>query len=426
MTPGRRAVLRCACLIVCALSCACSHTSSDIRLKFWTIGREGEVVAQLLPEFEHAHPGVHVDVQQIPLTAAHEKLLTAFAGDALPDVAQIGNTWIPEFAALGALEPLQGNVDRSGTIAQADYFPGIWDTNVIEGVLYGVPWYVDTRLLFYRTDLLAAAGFDHAPRDWDEWRHAMTAIKANGGADRYAVFLPLNEFEPLLALALQQPDSLLRDGGRFGNFESAGFKRALAFYVEMFRSGWAPPMSNTEISNVWDEFARGYFAFYITGPWNIGEFKRRLPSDMQGKWDTAPLPGPDGPGAGAAGGSSLAVFHSSTKKQLAWELAEFFSSVSVQQRFYELTGDLPARRSAWDDPVLAREGYARAFRDQLERAKATPKVPEWERIAQEMQLMADRVIRGGMPIDAALRDFDASVDRILAKRRELLARGGKA
>jgi len=421
---GARAVLAAASVALAVLLGACSHDESGVKLTFWTIGREGEVVQQLLPEFEHAHPGVHVEVQQIPLTAAHEKLLTAFAGDALPDVAQIGNTWIPEFAALGALLPLDQQVAASQVLAPGDYFPGIWDTNVIDGKLYGVPWYVDTRLLFYRTDLLAAAGFDHPPRDWDEWRRAMAAIKRNAGPDKYAVFLPLNEFEPLLALGLQQSDPLLRDGGRFGNFESAGFRRALAFYVEMFRSGWAPPMSNTEISNVWDEFARGYFTFYITGPWQIGEFKRRLPPDLQGKWNTAPLPGPDGPGAGAAGGSSIAIFRSSPHAELAWELAQFLSSDAVQRRFYALTGDLPARRSAWDDPTLASEGYARAFRDQLERAKPTPKVPEWERIAQEMQLMADRVIRGGQSQDVALREFDVATDRILAKRRELLASSG--
>jgi multiple sugar transport system substrate-binding protein len=405
-----------------ALLAACARERAGVTLKFWTIGREGEVVAQLLPEFEREHPGVHVVVQQIPLTAAHEKLLTAFAGDALPDVAQIGNTWIPEFAALGAVEPLQPHVDSSNVVAQADYFPGIWDTNVIDGKLYGVPWYVDTRLIFYRTDLLAAAGFAQPPRDWDEWRRAMAAIKRDAGAGKYAVFLPLNEFEPLLALALQQTDPLLADAGTHGNFESAGFRRALAFYVEMFHNGWAPPMSNTQISNVWDEFSRGLFAFYITGPWNIGEFKRRLPADMQDKWNTAPLPGPDGPGAGAAGGSSLAIFHSSTNKQLAWELIEFLSTIPMQEKMYAMTGDLPARRSAWEYPALKSEGYAQAFREQLERAKPTPKVPEWERIAQEMQLMADRVIRGGMSIDTALRDFDATTDAILAKRRALLAR----
>ena len=131
------------------------------------------------------HPNVRVDIQQMPLTAAHEKLLTAFAGDALPDIGQLGNTWIPEFVAVGALEPLQPYLDKSTVIDAKDYFPGIWDTNVIDGTLYGVPWYVDTRLLFYRNDLLADAGFPNPPRDWDEWTQALAAVKANAGQDNY-------------------------------------------------------------------------------------------------------------------------------------------------------------------------------------------------------------------------------------------------
>jgi multiple sugar transport system substrate-binding protein len=390
-----------------------------ITLKFWTIGREGEVVSELLPEFERAHPGVHVQVQQIPLTAAHEKLLTAFAGDALPDLSQLGNTWIPELAALGALEPLQPYVDASKVVRADDYFAGIWDTNVVDGRLYGVPWYVDTRLLFYRKDLLAQAGFPNPPRDWDEWRRAMAAIKANVGKDKYAVFLPLNEFEPLLNLAIQQSDPLLRDNGTRGNFQSAGFRRAFAFYIEMFRQDWAPKLSNTQLPNIWDELAHGFLSFYISGPWNIGEFKRREP-DLLGRWSTAPLPGTNGPGGGAAGGSSFAIFHSSGNKQLSWELAELLSGVPQQQKFYALTGDLPARRSAWNDPALANDEYVRAFREQLELVKPTPKVPEWERIANEMQLMADRVVRGGQPVDEALRNLDIATDAILAKRRALL------
>ncbi len=409
------------------LAGGCSKSESGTTtLKFWTFGREGEVVSELLPEFERAHPGVHVEVQNIPLTAAHEKLLTAFAGDALPDLCQLGNTWVPEFAALGALEPLQTYVDASQVVRVDDYFPGIWDTNVIDGKLFGVPWYVDTRLIFYRKDLLAQAGFNAPPRTWDEWRSAMAAIKIaashdGSGKDKYAVFLPLNEFEPLLNLAIQQSDPLLRDDGTRGNFESAGFRRAFAFYLEMFREDWAPRLSNTQLPNIWDEFARSFVAFYISGPWNIGEFKRREP-DLLGRWGTAPLPGASGPGGGAAGGSSFAIFHSSTNKLIAWQLAEFLSAVAQQQRFYALTGDLPARRSAWDYPELAHDEYVLAFREQLELVKATPKVPEWERIANEMQLMADRVVRGGVPVDEALRKFDATVDEILAKRRSLLAR----
>jgi len=407
--------------------CACAPASNETTLKFWTFGREGEVVGELLADFERGHPGVRVEVQTMPLNAAHEKLLTAFAGDALPDLCQLGNTWIPEFAALGALEELQAHADKSDVVRRDDYFPGIWDTNVIDGKLYGLSWYVDTRLLFYRKDLLAAAGFDHAPRDWDEWRRAMAAIKTDSikhgqGADKYAIFLPLNEFEPLLNLAIQQSDPLLRDDNTRGNFESAGFRRALDFYVEAFRENWAPAMSNTQIANVWDEFGKGYFAFYITGPWNIGEFKRRLPAELQDSWSTAPLPGANGPGGGAAGGSSFAIFRASKNKQLAWELVEFLSQVKQQQRFYTLTGDLPARRSAWDFAELETDEFTHAFRTQLELVKPTPKVPEWERIATEMQLAAERVVRGGESADAALHALDAKVDDvILAKRRSLLA-----
>jgi len=94
----------------------CGRSADTTTLNFWTIGREGEVVAQMLPEFERAHPGIRIQIQQIPLTAAHEKLLTAFAGDALPDLCQLGNTWVPEFAALGALEPLQPEVAASAIV----------------------------------------------------------------------------------------------------------------------------------------------------------------------------------------------------------------------------------------------------------------------------------------------------------------------
>jgi multiple sugar transport system substrate-binding protein len=387
------------------------------------MGREGEIVALLLPEFERTHPGIRVEAQQLPWSAAHEKLLTAFAGDATPDVCQLGNTWIPEFAALKALEPLGERVAGSAVIDPADYFGGIWDTNVVGKTLQGVPWYVDTRLLFYRRDLLARAGVAAPPRSWEEWKGALAAVKNLVGADRYAILLPLNEYEPLVALALQQDEPLLRDGGRWGNFRSEGFRRALRFYVDVFRQGFAPPLTNADISNVWNEFGRGYYSFYVSGPWNIGEFKRRLPADKQDTWMTAPLPGPDGPGASIAGGASLVVFRASRHKDAAWQLIEYLSQPAVQQRFHELTGDLPPRRSAWAGAGLADDIYARAFREQLERVKPAPKVPEWERIATEIRTVTERVVHGDFTVDEAAAELDARADRILEKRRSLLSRG---
>ena len=411
-----RAGLACALVLLAA----CGREAEE-PLRFWAMGREAEVVAELLPEFER-ETGIEVEIQQIPWTAAHEKLLTAFAADALPDVCQLGNTWLPEFAALGVLEPLQPLADASAVVEQDDYFPGIWDTSVVDGELLGIPWYVDTRLLFYRKDLLREAGVAQPPRTWAEWEQAMAAVKAHVGPDRYAILMPLNEFEQQLSLGLQQDDPLLRDHDTRGNFESPGFRRALAFYANMFEQGWAPKMSETQISNVWDEFFNGFYAFYLSGPWNIREFRKRQPAALEGQWGTMPLPGPAGPGAGIAGGTSLVVFRGSPRQQQAWKLVEFLSRPDIQQRFHAMIGDLPPRRSTWEHPSLAQDELSRAFRDQLERVEATPKVLEWERIVQEMRIATERVVRGGQPQDEALRELDRRVDGILEKRRWMYAR----
>ena len=106
------------------------------------------------------------------------------------------------------------------------------------------------------------------------------------------------------------------------------------------------------------------------------------------------MPGPDGPGVSTAGGSSLVIFKGSRRKDAAWKLISFLSEPETMQRFHALTGDLPPRRSAWRAPALANDPPSQAFAQQLERVRAAPKIPEWERIFQEMQLTAERVVAG--------------------------------
>ena len=321
------------------LLAGCTSDRDDRQVvRFWAMGYEGEVVAQLLPEFERRNPGIRVELQQLPITAAHEKLLTAYAGDALPDVGAIGNTWVSEFALLDALQPLDERVAQTPSLQLGDFFPGAWDTGVIDGTVYAVPWYVETRLPFYRRDLAEQAGVMTPPRTWDEWKRALAAIKRQAGPDRYAILLPLNEAEPLLNLGIQSPEPLLRDNGRYGNFRSPGFKRALAFYREMFDQRWAPVATNRQIANVWDEFGRGYFSYYVNGPWNIAEFRKRLPPALAGSWMTMPLPGEHGPGASVAGGASFAVFKKARQPEAAWKLVAYLSETGTQVRFHARPG----------------------------------------------------------------------------------------
>jgi len=412
-------------LLGAALAAGCQEREgAPVTLRFWAMGREGEVVQEIVPAFESENPGIRVEVQQIPWSAAHEKLVTAFVGRSTPDVAQLGNTWVSEFVALGALEPLGPFLEGSAAVDSSDFFPGIWDTNVIDGVPCGIPWYVDTRVLFYRKDLLARAGYDAMPTSWSGWRAAMEAVKCEVGPDAYAILLPINEWTPTVILGLQAGSTLLVERDTRGAFEEPAFRRAFSFYLDLFRDGLAPPLANNEVANLYQEFARGYFAMYVTGPWNLGEFHRRLPPELQDAWGTAPLPGPEGAESGVslAGGSSLVLFRDSPRHREAWRLVEFLSRPEQQLRFLELSGDLPAHREAWQDPSLTGDPRIRAFGEQLLRVVPTPKIPEWEQIAARIQERTEYAARGAVSADSALAMLDREVDRILEKRRWLLDR----
>jgi multiple sugar transport system substrate-binding protein len=412
--------------LILLLIAGCSSRTRDNRerLEFWALGSEGEIVQNLIPEFERRNPGIHVIVQQIPWTAAHEKLLTAFVGESTPDMAHMGNTWVPEFAAIHALDDLGPFAASSQVVRQGDYFPGIWATNVVGSTLYGIPWYVDTRVVFYRSDILAAVGFPRGPRTWAEWREAMARIHQRK-LSKWAILIPTNEWDPLTMLALSAHSTLLTADGTRGAFSQPQFADAFNFYVSFFRDGFAPAVSNSQIANLYQQFAQGDFAMYITGPWNVGEFRRRLPPEMQDKWATTPLPAHDAgetTGISMAGGGSFVVFRASKHKAAARKLIEFLSEPAQQVRFYQLTGDLPGRRTAWLSPILANDSRFPAFRIQLEHVEPLPRVPEWEQIAAAIYDRGEAAARGQVTPAVALRQLDVRADELLEKRRWMLMR----
>jgi multiple sugar transport system substrate-binding protein len=402
----------------------CGPARGPVTIRFWAMGAEGERVRPLLDAFEREHPGIRVQSQSVPWSAAHEKLVTAYVGRSTPDVSQLGNTWVPEFAALRAIEPLGPWLARPGAPPESSFFGGIWDTNVIDGVPYGIPWYVDTRLVFYRSDVLRKAGYTTMPQSWEGWRQAMRAMKRVVGPDRYPIFLPTNEWNPPVIFGLEAGSPLLVDDGTRGAFGDSAFRRGFDYYMSLYRENLAPRIGNNEISNAYQEFARGYINMWITGPWNLGEMRRRLPDSLQGAWATAPMPGPTGPASGVslAGGASLVLYRASAHKAEAWALIEYLARPEVQLEFWRISGDLPGRIEAWRDTALLADPNMRAFGEQLRRVEAMPKVPEMEEICIRLQDQVERVVRGAATADTAMADLDADVNRLLEKRRWLRER----
>jgi len=411
-------------ILMTVLSCN-KEEGNVTTIKFWAMGSEAEVVTKLIPEFEKENPGIKVLVQQMPWTAAQEKLITAVASDNTPDLCQLGNTWIPQFSSLKALTSLNEWINKSASIKKENYFEGIWETNVIDDKVYGIPWYTDTRLMFYRKDVFEKAGYNHPPKTWEELLDLSRKIKAlYKGEDKYAIYLPTNEWAPFVIFGLQAGSDLLKDKGTKGNFSGKEFKEAFSFLVNFHKEKLAP-IGISQVTNVYQAFSDEYFSMYISGPWNIPEFKKWMKGNLADKWSTTPLPGykENYPGVSLAAGSSLIIFNNSEHKKETWRLIEFLSRSDVQIEFYKLLNDLPAIKEAWNDPVLKDDPYMKAFYEQFFHVVATPKVPEWEQIAfSKIQQYAELAARGVLSVDEALQRLDADVDRILEKRRWIISK----
>jgi multiple sugar transport system substrate-binding protein len=387
----------------------CGVRRDPSALRLWAMSYEGDYSPHLMPAFT-ARTGIPVEVQSLPWTAAHEKLLTAFAGDALPDVMMLPNGWVGEFAMAGAIAPV---AERE----VADLFPGTADTVRWRGTPYAVPWSVAPQAQFFRRDRL-----DGPPaEDWDGWRAMGLRLKRRF-PDSYAFLILLNWWDTLFTFAGQAGAALLRERDTRGNFATPEFRAALDFYVSLFRDRLAPAVLSTEVQDPVAAFAQGWFLVYPSGPSLLLDFKRRAAEIPAARWGVARMPGPTGPGAVSGVSGALAVARGTRRPEAARALVRHLTSARSELRFQQLIGNLPARASAWADAQMAAPVLA-PFAAQLRQPARDPAVVEWERIRIEVQLIAERVVRGLLTVGVAVQEMDRRADLILAKRRALVQAG---
>lgn len=376
---------------------------------------EGENAKYVLPRFER-DSGILVDEQALPWTAAHEKLLTAYAGGSLPDVFMISRGWVAEFAMLRAIRP----VPPAAADLLADNFAA--DDLRIAGRVMAVAWTLDVGVQYYRRDLLARAGYDEPPAELDRWRDMLRAVKRRQG-DGYAVLLQLNWPAHLLHIALQSGAPLLRDRMARGNFSSPAFRDALAFYKSLFDEALAPRVTSIEASDPPGDLGRGWVAIYPSGAWIRAELLRRQDMLPRAKWATAPLAGRGGAARYDIAGNVLCVSSSAADPARAWSLVRFLTGPAAALGLHRIAGTLPARPSAWRSPEVRADPALLTFERALQHPVAQAKPIEWDRIAGEVQLVAEQLVRDRLTVHEAAREMDRRADAILAKRRWLLDGG---
>jgi len=339
----------------------------------WAMGAEGEELGVLAKDFMAANPGVEVKVTPIAWDVAHDKLLTSVAGNTTPDVSQMGTTWMGEFAKTGALAEVPEDISLDGT------FEGARNTAIVDGTTYGVPWYVETRVLYYRTDIAEKAGITEPPATWDELKEMASAMKEKGGA-RYGISLSPNNWQEFMPFVWQNGGEGATEEGF--SFDTPEVVEALEFYRSFFEEGLTSP-SVPEGFAVEQGFLAGTHPMFFSGPWHMGLIEEQGGADIEGKWEVAPMPKKE-TGTSFVGGSDLVVFEGSENKDAAWAFVRYLLEPDVQQKWYTTVSALPSVESAWEQGELSTDERLALFGEQLKDAKSPPPIPKWEQVAAEV------------------------------------------
>lgn len=377
-------------------------------IEVWAMGTEGEELGAFAKAFSEDNPDAEVKVTPVPWEAAHDKIANAIAAGETPDVSMVGSTWMGEFAESGGLEPTP-----EGLVDEASFFPGAWDSTVVNDTSYGVPWYVETRVLYYRTDLAKKAGWSEAPQTWEELKQFAGDLQEKGGAEHGINLQPgqTGAWQTVMPFAWSNGAEVTDGAGEEYTFDSPEMVEALEFYTSMFNDGVAGPERVLDPGELESGFADDRFGSFISGPWHAGLVEDAGVSPDQ--YAVAPLPGKDeAPGTSFVGGSNLAVFSDSDNRDGAWKFVRWLSEPDVQQEWYATIGDLPAVQEAWESGELADDEQLQVFGTQLESAKAPPAVPTWEQVASVIDSDIEKAVKGAMPVEEAVRHMQSKATSI--------------
>jgi multiple sugar transport system substrate-binding protein len=354
----------------------------------WAMGTEGEKLGELAAEFMAQNPEADVQVTAVPWDAAHQKISSAIASGETPDVSMLGTTWMGEFALTGALEPVPTDL-----IDQSTFFEGAWSSGVVEGTSYAVPWYVETRLLFYRTDLAEQAGFTEAPQNWDELKAFAQAMQEEVGAE-WGINLQaggLGSSANILPFAWSNGVELT--SGESFTLDTPEMVEALTYYQSFFTEGLSPTEALPD-GALEQGFIDGSIGAFISGPWHVGILADQGGEDFADSYTVARMP-QQVSSTSFVGGSDLAVFANTDNRDGAWKFVSWLSQPDVQVRWYEIVNDLPAVVSAWEDPALSGNPVVATFGEQLLDTRSTPAIPTWEQVAAAIDGELERLCRAG-------------------------------
>lgn len=366
-------------------------------------------------DFQKKNQGTKIELQFVPWTSAHDQFVTAVGGGQVPDLAEMGTTWTPEFASLGALAEQKEKLSGK-------YVESLVESGRVNGKVYGLPWYGGARALIYRKDVLDKLGLK-APQSWDDIVKTGEVIKKKTSLYPFGV-IGDNEHQFLPMVWQAGGEIAVKSGGKWrSKMDSPQAVRAFSFYADLFRRHKFSPAGalNWDSLDLRKSFVTGDMAMMVGGGWDVSGILAEAPK-LKGKIGTALTPkGPASNRDAFAGGSHLVVFEGSQNKTLANAFARFMLAPERVSEYADKLGFLPGtlagikKSGTRKDPLLA------TFTDQFVNMSRTyPPVPQWGGFeGDELFVGAMQQIMGGkQTAKQALAEVTTKMDQAFKKKSQ--------
>ncbi|MBE2315044.1 sugar ABC transporter substrate-binding protein [Solirubrobacter sp. CPCC 204708] len=369
------------------------------------------VVNQYGKDFEAANPGTKVDIQFVPWAQAHDKFVTAIAGGKVPDVAEMGTTWTPEFADQGAL------LEQPG-IGDGEYVSSLVDAATLNEKVYGKPWYAGARSLIYRKDMLEKAGVE-PPKTWDEMTAAAKAIKEKNKGVYPVGFTGLSEHMYLPTIWQAGGEIATQEGDTWKSaLNSPQAAEAIDWYSSFYKEGYVPKAAvGWEEPDAQTAFINGDVAMLIAGGWGYNSIIATKP-ELEEKIGTALTPtGPSGKGTAFAGGSHLVQFTESGNHELGAAFIDFMLQPDQLNKFTGEIGFLPGTTAGIEASGYLEDPQRKPFAEQLLKASAVyPPSPKWGGLegANIFDGQIQKVMKGEQAAQDAVAELATKMDEEFA------------
>ncbi|WP_157251367.1 extracellular solute-binding protein [Nonomuraea typhae] len=325
-----------------------------------------KVVQEAIKEFTASHKDVTVQISWVPTTPArHEKFKGAFNDPAsAPDVAEYGNTDLAEYAAAGGFAELD--------LAGQDISPTLLKSATVDGKVYGLPWFIGIRALYYRTDV-----FDELklkpPTSIAELTETAKTIRAKK-PDLYGIAVGGEYTFGAMPFVWDA-------GGDVTTLDGAEARKGVKAYTDLLTDEICPPQACASLTGgkTVELFASGKAGMGIIGNFNRSAVEAGA---VGSKYKVIPLPGAE-PGSIApafAGGNNLGVMKSAKHRTLANDFIKLLGGKAYQAKMYEAMGNLPTL-TGLSTELAAKDPFVKPFLDAVAKGtKFVPVDPAWVKI----------------------------------------------